>query len=73
MAEVAHAGEEHREAQAVAGCDYFGIALRAPWLNDGGRAGSGNFFDAVGKRKESVGGGDRSFQRQLRFHGADFG
>ena len=60
VAEVPYTGEEHCQPQPVGGCDYFGIALRASGLDDGGCASSGNFLDAVGKREERVGGGDRS-------------
>ena len=64
VAEVAHAGEDHGQAQAVGGFDDFLVALRASGLDDGGGAGFGDFFDAVGKGKEGVGGGDGAFQRQ---------
>src|SRR6201986_1959811 len=65
VTEMADAGEEHGQAETVGGGDDFGVALRAAGLDDGCRPGFSNFFDAVGKRKECVGGGDGAFQRQL--------
>ena len=73
VAEVANAGEEHGQAEAVGGGDDFGVALRASGLNDGGGSGLGDFFDAIGEGEEGVGGGDGAFQRELGFHGADLG
>src|SRR6266567_1813393 len=73
MTEVADAGKEHGQAQAVGGGDDFGIALRTAGLNDGGSSGFGDFFNAIGEGEEGVGGGDGAFQRELGLHGADFG
>ncbi len=73
MAEVADSGEKHGQAEAVGGFDDFGIALRASGLDDGGGSGFGDFFDAVGKGEEGVGGGDGALEGELGFHGADFG
>src|SRR5580704_954534 len=70
---MAYSGEEHGQAQAVGGRDHFGIALRPARLNDGGGSGFGDFFDAIGKRKEVVGGGDGAVQRELGFHRTDSG
>src|SRR5579885_2032139 len=53
---MAHAGEDHSEAEPVGGGDYVGIAHRAAGLNEGGGAGLGGLLDAVRKRKERVGG-----------------
>ena len=55
VSEVADSGKEHCETKAVGGVDDFLVALRAARLNDGGGAGFGDFFDAVGKGKECVG------------------
>src|ERR1700676_4290916 len=71
--EVADAGEEHGQSKTVGGADYFGVALRASGLDDGGGSGLGDFFDAVGKRKEGIGGGDCAVQQELSLHGADLG
>ena len=53
VAEVAYAGKDHRQAQPVGGFDDFRIALRAAGLDDGGGAGFGDFFDAIGKGKKA--------------------
>ena len=50
-----------------------GSRCGAAGLNDGGGSGFGDFFDAVGEREEGVGRGDGALERQLGFHGADFG
>ena len=55
---MAYAGEDHGDAKAVGGGDDFGVADRASGLDDGGGAGLGDGFEAVGERKEGVGGGD---------------
>jgi len=70
--EVAHVGEEHGEAQAVGGGDYFGVFYGAAGLDNGGGAGLGGFFHAVGEGEEGVGGYDRSLQGVLRFHYGEF-
>ena len=67
---MTNAGKEHGEAKMIGGGDDFRIALRTAGLNDGGRSGFGDFFDTVGKRKESVGRGDGACERELGFHGA---
>src|ERR1700678_1082974 len=73
VTEVAYSSEEHGQAQAVGGGDYFGVALRASGLNDGGCTRFGDFFHTIGKREKSVGCGYGSFQRELGLHGADLG
>src|ERR1700684_3857154 len=73
VAKVPYAREQHCQPQAICGGNHFGIALRPPGLNDGGRASLGDLLDAIGKREKSVGRGDCSLQRQLSLHGADFG
>ena len=52
------AGEDHGDAEAVGGGDHFFVLDRAAGLDDGGCAGCGNGFKAVGEREEGVGGGD---------------
>src|SRR5579883_1678954 len=69
---MAHAGEDHSEAEPVGGGDYVGIAHRAAGLNEGGGAGLGGLLDAVRKRKERVGGDHTARERRLRFHHGDF-
>ena len=73
MPEMPNSGKQHGQPEPVGGGDYFGIALRTAGLNDGGGSGSGNFFHAIGERKERVGGGNRALERQLRFHRANLG
>jgi hypothetical protein len=73
VAEVSHPGKEHGEAKAVGGFDDFGVALGASGLDDGGGSSFGDFLYAVGKREKGVGGGNSTLQRELRFHGTDFG
>jgi hypothetical protein len=67
VTEVADAGEQHGQAEAICSRDDFGIALRAAGLDDRRRSGFGDFFDAVGKREKGVGGGDSAFQRSWAF------
>src|SRR5579885_1836155 len=69
---MAHAGEDHSEAEPVGGGEYVGIAHRAAGLNEGGGAGLGGLLDAVRKRKERVGGDHTARERRLRFHHGDF-
>src|ERR1700751_1775902 len=73
MTEVAKSGKEHGQAEAVGGCDDFGVALRAPGLDDGGGPDFGDFFHAVGEWEEGIGGGNRAFQRELSLHRANLG
>ena len=67
MEEVAHAGEDHGEAEAIGGGDDIGIFHGAAWLNNGCGSGFGGFFDAIGEWEEGVGGHGSSLQRALRF------
>ena len=62
VSEVPPAGEHHRQAVLVGGRDHFGVAHRAARLDDGRRAGGGDRVEAVAKRKERVGRGDRAAQ-----------
>src|SRR5581483_2126243 len=64
MPEMADAGEDHGKAQPVGGFDDFLVADGASGLNDGGGAGFGDLFDAVGEWEEGVGSSDRAFERQ---------
>ena len=59
--EVAHAGEEHRDAGRVGGGDHLLVAHRAAGLDHRRRAGLGDREQAVGEGEEGVG----------RRHGAD--
>ena len=54
MAEMADAGEDHGEAEAVGGVDYVLILDRSARLDDGGGAGLGDGLKAVGKGKKST-------------------
>ena len=75
MQEVADAGKDHGQAEAVGGGDDVGIADRAARLNHSGGAGFGGFFDAVGEGKERVGSHDRAGGKiapsSRRSHGID--
>ena len=73
MAEVADAGEDHGEAEAVGGGDHVLVLHRAAGLDDGGGSGCGYGFKAVGEGEEGVGGGDAACERQDGFHGAEAG
>src|ERR1700730_14681948 len=70
--EVAHAGEDHGEAEVIGGGDDFGIFHGAAWLNNGGGSGFGGFFDAVGEWEEGVRSHGTSLQRALRFGDSEF-
>ncbi len=69
---MAHAGEDHSEAEAVGSSDDIVVAYGAAGLNDRSSAGFRGFFDAVREREEGVGGDDAASQRRLRFHYGDF-
>src|SRR5260370_22971441 len=73
MPEMSYTGEKHGQPQPVGGFDDLRIALRPPRLNDCSSSGLCDFFDAIGKREESVGGGYGSLQRQLSLHCSDLG
>src|SRR5258708_37856935 len=66
--EMAHAGEDHGEAEAVGGGDDIIVAHGAAGLNYCGGAGFRGFFPAVREREEGVGGYDGALQRRLCFH-----
>ena len=52
MAEVAHAGEHHRQSVLVGGGDHLGIAHRTAGLDDRLDPGFGSRVDAVAEREE---------------------
>ena len=52
VAEVADAGEDHGEVEAIGGGDDVFVAHRAARLNDGRRSGLRHDFESVGKREE---------------------
>lgn len=60
---VAHAGEDHREAEAVGGGDDVWVAHGTAGLDHRSCAGFCGFFDAVGKRKERIGSNNGSRER----------
>src|ERR1700743_3827722 len=70
--EVANAGEEHCQAEAVGSSDDLRVALRAPGLNNRCGPGPGDLFYSIGKREKRIRSGDCSFERELRLHRADF-
>jgi hypothetical protein len=71
MSEVAHASEDHGEAEAVGGFNDFLIAHGSPRLNDRSCACLCDLLYAVGKREKGIGRCDGPLQRELRFHRAD--
>jgi len=71
VAEVADAGEDHGEVEAIGGGDDVLVADRASGLDDGGGSGLGYGFESIGKGKEGVGGGDAALEWQHTFHGAE--
>ena len=56
MPEMAHEGEDHRQAALVGGGDDFVVADRAAGLDDGGGARLCGCNEAVGEGEERVGG-----------------
>src|SRR5690349_7966642 len=73
VAEVADSSEDHGEAETVGSLDDLLIADGASGLNDRSCAGPGDFFHAIRKRKERIGGSHCAFQWELCFHCSDFG
>ncbi len=73
MAEVTNPGEDHGEAEFVGGVDYVLISYGTAGLDDGGGAGLGYGFKAVGEGEKGVGGGYAALEREDRFHGAEAG
>ncbi len=70
---MADSGEDHGDAQSVGGVDDLGVADGAAGLDDGGCAGLGDGFEAVGEWEEGVGGGYGALEREDGFHGAEAG
>src|SRR6266481_5741129 len=70
MSEVPHPGKDHSQPQPVRSRDDLLIAHRASGLDNRGSPHFGNFLDPVREGEKSIGGGHRTLQRQLRFHGA---
>ncbi len=60
MPEVPDPGENHGETRVIGRFDDFGIADRAPRLNDRRRAGLGRDQQAIRERKKCVGRNDRT-------------
>jgi hypothetical protein len=54
VAEVADSGEDHGDAQPVGGGDDFLVFYAAAGLDDGGCAGGGYGFKAVGEWEKGV-------------------
>ena len=65
-AEVADAGEHHREAALVGGRDHFSVAHAAARLDHRRGAVVGDHVEAVAKRKERVGSDRGARERELR-------
>src|SRR5713101_3223477 len=70
--EVAHAGEDHGQAEPVGGGDNIGIAHRAAWLDHRRGARFRGFFHSIRKGKEGVGSDHSAGQRRLRLHHCEF-
>src|ERR1700675_1697974 len=71
MSEVSYPSKDHSQPQPVRSLDDLLIAHRASGLDNRGSPRSGDLLDAVREGKESIGGGHRPLQRQLRLHGAE--
>ena len=65
VAEMADAGEHHRDAALVGSGDHLVVAHAAAGLDDRDGAVVGDDVEAVAERKERVGRGDRAGERQL--------
>src|SRR2546423_1012859 len=61
MAELTHAGEDHRDVVLVRGLDHFLIADRTTWLHDCRHSSLRRLLDAVAEREECI----RSHHRTL--------
>src|SRR5215510_12986880 len=66
VAEVPHAGEDHRDAALVCGSDHYLVAHAAPGLNYRGGAGLGQRVEPVSEREKSVRRHDRAVEREPR-------
>ena len=56
MPEMAHPGEDHREASLIRCSDHLGVAHRSARLDHRRRARFGGGQQAIGEREERVGG-----------------
>ncbi len=65
VAEMADSGKDHGHAELIGGCDDV-LIFTAPRLDDGGCAGGGYGFKAIGKGEEGVGGGDAPVRAATR-------
>src|SRR5258705_13437092 len=65
MPEMAQARVHHGHAVCIGGRDYFGVALGATGLDDGGNALGRGDVDTVAERKVGVGGHDRTAHREF--------
>ena len=72
-AEVADAGEDHGEVEAVGGGDDLVVAHGAAGLDDCRGAGLGDDFEAVGEGERSVGGGYRAGEGEDGFECSETG
>ena len=73
MAEVAHAGQHHRDAALVGGCDDLVVTHRAARLDHACGAGIDDHVEAIAERKERVARHGRTAQRQAGVLGLDAG
>ena len=56
MAEVAHIGEDHRDAVLIGGGNHLFVANRTAGLNDAAHANGSGGINTVAEREEGVGG-----------------
>src|SRR5580658_10788923 len=54
MAEMAHAGKDHRHVVRIGGGDDFGVTLAAARLDDGADAVAGGHVEVIAKRQERI-------------------
>src|SRR5260370_40299388 len=71
--EVSYPGENHGDAELVGGGDDLRVADGASRLDDGGGAGFGHGFEAIGEGEEGIGGGDPARERPEGLHGSQAG
>src|SRR5437879_6637729 len=69
VAEVAHAGEDHREAEAVGRGDHFFVTYGAAWLCDRGGSGLGGERGTIGEREQRFRNEHRSLKSDLEARG----
>ena len=76
MAEVAHVGEDHRDAVLIGGGNHLFVANRTTGLNDAAHANGSSGINTVAEREEGVGRHSRTFHFQTfitGFNPGDFG